>query len=277
MTAQVNIPTLWISHVRAALAIIRRDFAIYMSYRTRPLSHLLSVLGMVVMFRFISRLVHVSMFPSPNAYFAFAVVGLVTLQVLTSTLTTPPNSLRQELVAGTFERLVLSPFGPVMSMVSMMIFPLILAIITGAVTLLVSAIVFGMPLHWATLPLALPAALLGAIAFMPFGILLAAVTLAFKRGNSATLYLVSAIGLVAGFYFPVSLLPGWIRWTSNVQPFTPGVNLMRHLLVGTPLTQSAWLEAGKLVGFTVVLVPISILTLSAAVRFGRKSGTIIEY
>jgi len=41
-------------------------------------------------------------------------------------------------------------------------------------------------------------------------------------------FIVSAISLVAGLYFPISLLPGYLRWASDVQPFTPAVDLLRH-------------------------------------------------
>ena len=277
MTAELRIAEVWWSYVRAAVAVFWRDMSVYLSYRTRPLSHLISALTTVVMFRFMSRLVHVPLFPTSDAYFGFAVIGVSTLQVLTSTLTTPPMSVRQELVAGTFERLVLSPFGAVMSTLSMMVFPLIYALVSSITTLAIAVIGFGLPLHWSTVALALPAAVLGACSFMPFGILIAAAALAFKRATSATMYIVTGIGLIAGFYFPVALLPAWIRWTSQVQPFTPSVDLIRNLLVGTPLHESAWVDVLKLVGFTAILLPISILTLTAAVQFGRRRGTITEY
>jgi ABC-2 type transport system permease protein len=266
-----------VSNLRALAAIFRRDWTVFTSYRTRLISHVLSSVSMIFMFRFTSRLVHVSMFRTSDEYFGFAVVGVVTLQVLTSTLTTPPASVRQELVAGTFERLVLSPFGPVMSTMSMMLFPLIYTIATATVTLAIAVIGFGLPLHWATVPLALPAAVLGALSFMPFGIAIAAATLAVKQAQIATTYVIAAIGLFAGFYFPVSLLPGWIQWTSKVQPFTPSVDLIRHLLLGSPLPAPAWLEVVKLAGFAIVLIPASAMLLAAAVQLGRRRGTITEY
>lgn len=268
---------LYVGHVRATVAVLRRDWAVFTSYRTRLIGQFVSALVMITMFRFMSRLVHVRMFENSDAYFAFAVVGIVTLQVLTSTIHTPPATVRQELVAGTFERLMLSPFGAVMGTIAMMIFPLISAMVMAAFTLVVAAVGFGMPLHWSTVPLALPVGLLGAVSFMPFGIGIAALTLAFKQAMSLTTYVVAGIGLLAGFYFPVALLPHWIRWTSQVQPFTPSVDLIRHFLVGMPLMQPLWIEVAKVTAFTIVLMPISTLMLRAAIEFGRRRGTITEY
>jgi ABC-2 type transport system permease protein len=265
------------TYLRAMLAIVRRDFAIFMSYRGRLVEQVLAAVGMILIFNFTAKLVHVPQFATRGDYFAFVVVGIVSLQVLTSTLTTPPVAVRQELVAGTFERLVVSPFGPVMSTMSMMIFPVLLTIVMGTFTILLAAIAFGMPITWATAPLAFPVAALSAIAFMPFGIAIAAATLAFKQALNATTYIIAAIGLVAGFYFPITLLPGWVQWTSQVQPFTPAVDLIRNVLVGTPLPHPALLDLAKLAGFAVVLVPVSAFLLSAAVSFGRRRGTITEY
>ena len=265
------------AHGRAMGAIVRRDFAIFMSYRGRLVEQVLASIGMILIFNFTAKLVNVPQFKTHGEYFAFVVVGIVSLQVLTSTLTTPPGAVRQELVAGTFERLVVSPFGPVMSTISMMVFPVLLTIVMSTFTILLAAIAFHMPVTWATAPLALPVAFLAALAFMPFGIAIAAATLAFKQAMNATAYIIAAIGLIAGFYFPIALLPGWVQWTSQVQPFTPAVDLIRNVLVGTPLPHPLLLELAKLAGFAAVLVPLSALLLSAAVSLGRRRGTITEY
>lgn len=264
-------------NMRAALAVFRRDWTVFQSYRGNLIGHFLSSLWVVCMVRFGSRLVHVPMFHTSDAYFGFAVVGIGTLQVLGSTLTSPPESLRQELVAGTFERLVLSPFGAVRSTMSMMVFPVLYALVTCSITLAIAVVGFGLALHWSTVPLAIPVAMLGALAFMPFGLVIAAATLAFKQAARGTRYVLAAVGLLGGFYVPISLLPAWIRWTADVQPLTPSVELIRHLLLGTPTPQPPWLDVAKLVGFALVLVPMSTLLLTGAVEFGRRRGTISEY
>ena len=58
----------------------------------------------------------------------------------------------------------------------------------------------------------------------------------------------TCLSLVAGVFFPVALLPNWIEWTSEVQPLTPSLDLLRHLIVGTPI-DSAWWAVFRLVAF----------------------------
>lgn len=263
--------------LQAAWAVIRRDVLLTLSYRARFLTGLLGGFFSLTLFYYISRLVQVRVFESADAYYAFAVVGLIVLQILNSTLQTPPATLRQELVAGTFERLVLSPFGAVGAAFSMLVFPFVYALIMGVAMLAFAGTLFGISVEWATLPLIVPVALLGALAFAPFGVLLLATILVFKQALAGATWIIAAISLIAGLYFPVSLLPAWVEWASDVQPFTPAVDLMRHVLVGTPLSDPAWLDLARLVGFTAALLPAAVWTFHAALRRSRRTGTIIEY
>ena len=97
------------------------------------------------------------------------------------------------------------------------------------------------------------------------------------KQNTGAAWVMAGITLIAGFYFPVALLPGWIEWASHVQPFTPAVGLLRHLLLGIELGHSAWHDTLKLAAFAAVLLPLSIAGLVAAVRVTRRRGTILEY
>lgn len=264
------------TYASGALAVIGRDMTVYFSYRLRFASQVGTALFTLTLFYYISRLVTVESFSSPDAYFAFVVVGLAILGALVSTLVSTPTAIRQELIAGTFERLATSPLGGVAGVMSLMVFPLFLAVLTGAATLVCAAAVFGLSLS-SSAPLALPVLLLGGLAFAPFGVFLAAAVMVTKQAAAAGRVLIAVLTIVAGFYFPVTLLPDWIEWTAHVQPFTPSVELLRHLLVGASLESSVWLPLAKLAGFAAVLMPLSVWVLHRAVGLSRRRGTIIEY
>ena len=261
----------------AGMAIVRRDARLYLSYRMRIVSQLVSAFFSISLFYYLSRLVHVGSFQSSDEYFGYAVVGIAILEVIGATLSGLPPALRQELVAGTFERLVLSPAGAVTTTVAMLAFPMLAALVSGSVALLFGVAVFGLPLHASTAPLAIPVSLLAAAAFAPFALLIGGAVLAVKQAGRATGFVVTGLSLVGGFFFPVNLLPPWIRWMSQVQPFTPSLNLLRHELIGTSLVEPAWLSMAKLVGFAGVLLPVSVWFVSRSVRWAQRRGTIIEY
>jgi ABC-2 type transport system permease protein len=261
----------------AAHGVLLRDWRNFISYRARFVTQLLSMFFTLTLFYYISRLVTVSEVGSADDYYAFVVVGLIILQVLTSTMYNPPISLQTELVAGTFERLLVSPFGPVAGLCSMLVFPFLYSLANAVVMLTFAYLVFGLPVEWSTAAIALPVAVLGTFAFACFGVALVGTVLIAKQAIAGTNWIVALISLVAGLYFPVTLLPDWIQWTSEVQPFTPTVDLLRNVLVGTPLQDAAWVSVLKVAGFAVVLMPLSVWLLKTTVSMSRRRGTVLEY
>ena len=259
------------------MAVVRRDLQVALSYRVPFATHLLSAFFSLTLFYYLSRLVNVSTFESADAYYAFAVIGLIILQVLNSTLQTPPATLRQELVSGTFERVVASPFGPAGAMISMLIYPFAFALLTGLAMICFAAIVFGVDVAWSTVWLAVPVFALSGLAFAPFGLMLLGVVLVAKQAVAGATWIIAGIALVSGLYFPATLLPDWLEWTSDVQPFTPAVDLLRHVIVDTPLRDSAWADLARLAGFAAVLMPLGVLVVNRAIRLSRRRGTLIEY
>lgn len=259
----------------AARAILDRDVRMYMSFRTALGTQALALVFTLALFYFVSRLVAVERVGSADEYFSYVAIGLVIVSVLHSGLTLA-DAVRTELVAGTFERLLVSPFGPVLATVSMTLFPMVRALLMAVWTLAVAAIVFGLELDWATAPLAIPLALLCALAFGAIALGAAAAVVAFKRAPGIG-FVVAGIALVSGVYFPIDLLPGWIRWLSEVQPFTPAVSLLRNVLVGIPMPDPAWESVLKLALFTLVSVPVAAWAIGRAVELAHRRGTLLEY
>jgi ABC-2 type transport system permease protein len=270
------VSTLFPAPVDALLAILRRDAIVFVSYRGRFLSQTLALVFNLALFFYLSHIVSISAFRSSSAYFSYVVVGLAILQVLISTLGQAPTTLRQELVSGSFEPIVLSPLGPVWGTVGLLLFPLLVSFVSAVLMLVFGVLLFGLHLKLTALA-AIPVALLASVAFMPFGLALCAATVAFKQVLSGAQFIVAGLALVGGLYFPISILPDWIRWASEVQPLTPAADVLRHLLVGSPLRESLLEDLLKLAGFAAIGFPLALAALARAIAFSRARGTIIEY
>jgi ABC-2 type transport system permease protein len=260
----------------AFMAVMGRDLRIYVSYRTRLVSQALTVVFSLTLFYYVSRLVHVTGFASHDAYFGFVVVGLALVSVMYSCFSIP-ELVRQELIAGTFDRLLLSPFGAIRSVIAMTLFPMAYSFLVAAITLVAGAALYGLSLNWANVPVSIPVMILALLAFLPFGLLFAALTLLVKQGNVGTSWVIALLSIVGGLYFPVSLLPHWMQVAAKLQPFTAATDVLRHLLVGSSLGGDPGTSLLKLAGFAAVLLPASILVLSGAIRMGQRGGTIMEY
>jgi ABC-2 type transport system permease protein len=255
---------------------MRRDLHIYLSYRTRLVSQVLTSLFSLTLFYYVSKLVHVDGFGSHEAYFGFVVVGIALIGVMYSCFSIP-DLVRQELIAGTFDRLLLSPFGAIRSVLAMSLFPMIFAFLIATITLGLGWAIFGLQLHWSTVPLSVPVMILALLAFLPFGVLFAALTVVIKQGAVGTTWVIALLSIVGGLYFPVTLLPSWLQTLAKLQPFTAATDVLRHLLVGTSVGGSPGVSLLKLVGFAALLLPTSIAVLVGAIRVGQRRGTIIEY
>ena len=267
--------TLVFDYLDAIGAVVKRDSAIFMSYRFRIVGQALAMLFTLTMFFYIAKLVRPDAVGPRGDYYAFAVVGIVIMAVVTAALNTT-QIIRMELMQGSFERVLISPLGPVGGVVAVAAFPILYSSLFAGCMLALAAGVYGIPIHALGIPPAIGVALLAAVAFACIGLLFVAALLAFKSSLGAA-WVIAGLSLLGGAYFPVQLFPGWIRWTSEVQPLTPAVDLLRHLLVGTKSVQPIWVEFVKLSGFTAVLIPASIAALCWAVRSSRRRGTITEY
>ena len=259
----------------ALLATAKRDARIYSTYRLRLGSQILGTLLTLTIFFYVSKLVRSHAVGHHATYYEFVVIGLLTMAVLQAGLTLS-ELVRMELLAGTFERLLISPLGPVGGALSISVFPIALAIVLSGIMLAVAAGVYGVPIDTAGIPLALLVSVLGGVAFAAIGLLFVAGLLAFKSSTGAT-WAIAALSLSAGVYFPAALFPGWIRWVSQIQPLTPAVDLLRRVLVHTASQRPVWLELVKLGGFALVLMPVAMAALWQAVKLARRRGTIMEY
>jgi ABC-2 type transport system permease protein len=262
-------------YAQAIAATIKRDAAVYASYRLRFVSQIFGTLFTLTVFFYVSKLVRTNAVGAHSDYYAYVVVGIVTLTVLQSALTLSAL-VRGELMAGNFERLVISPLGPVVGSISLVIFPVISAVLFAGFTFIIAAVLFGVPILTSGIVPALFVALLSASTFAAIGLLFISALIAFKSALGAT-WVIAALSIVGGVYFQVKLLPGWLRWTADIQPLTPSVDLLRHLLVGTASAEPVWLDLVKLGGFAVVLTPVAGAILWQAIKLSRLRGTLMEY
>jgi ABC-2 type transport system permease protein len=262
-------------YASAVFATFKRDAQVFLSYRLRVISHVMTIVFTLAMFYYVSKLVRPHAVGPTGRYFAFVVVGLVTMSVLTSALTIS-EVVRMELLTGNFERMLISPLGPVGGILSVAAFPIAYATVFAGAMLALAAGIFGVPIRPGGILPALAVGLLGALAFASLGLIFVAGLLAYKSSMGAS-WVLAALGLVGGVYFPITLFPGWIQWIGYVQPFTPAVDLLRHLLVGTPPLEPVWLELVKVTGFTCVLMPVSVTVLWFGINLSRRRGTIMEY
>ncbi|MZD06028.1 ABC transporter permease [Streptomyces sp. SID5785] len=58
--------------------------------------------------------------------------------------------------------------------------------------------------------------------------------------------------LLSSAFVPLHSMPGWFRPIAEYQPFTPAIETLRGLLLGTGIGHNGWLAVGWCVGLTVL-------------------------
>ncbi|MFM9444961.1 ABC transporter permease [Streptomyces acidiscabies] len=58
--------------------------------------------------------------------------------------------------------------------------------------------------------------------------------------------------LLSSAFVPVDTMPGWFQPIAEYQPFTPAIETLRGLLLGTEIGNNGWIAVGWCVGLTVL-------------------------
>ncbi|KND34218.1 ABC transporter permease [Streptomyces acidiscabies] len=58
--------------------------------------------------------------------------------------------------------------------------------------------------------------------------------------------------LLSSAFVPVDTMPGWFQPIAEYQPFTPAIETLRGLLLGTEIGNNGWIAMGWCVGLTVL-------------------------
>jgi ABC-2 type transport system permease protein len=262
--------------VQLQRAFLRRDWLYETTYRGMMILQLLGIVGTLVIFYSIGRLVGgeaESLRRYGGDYFPFALIGLVVSDYFNTGLRSFTNRLRLAQTTGTLEAMLVSPTPARTVLVLSGTWDFLVA--TGRLLIGVAISMVFLDVRFDVDPLAaLVVGSLSLVTFSALGWFAAALILVIKRGDA-----VAALGNIfatvfAGALFPVVLLPIWLRWVAYVLPLHYSLDgLRRSLLVGEGLSS---LTGNVLVlGLAaLILVPASLLTLEYAANYVRRDGSV---
>jgi len=144
-------------------------------------------------------------------------------------------------------------------------------VVPSLATLALVLVLSGFP-PWPRWAWVLLAWVLSLAASYGFAFLLFGLTLRFKDADSAIGMLGNAAPLLGGVFFPVALLPGFLRPFAYVFPFTYGVDAVRALWLDTPTMFPMGLQLGLLAALAVAYVGLGWWALVHFERRARHHG-----
>jgi ABC-2 type transport system permease protein len=269
------------STLRKLAALFQRDLAVARSYRIAFVLQLLQALFGVAGFYFLSRFIESPQLeralPQGGGYFPFALVGIAFFDYLSVSLTTFDDGLQQARQNGTLENLLVTQTPLPVILMGSSLYPFVLMSLRTAVYLGWGAALFGFPLrqaNWLGALLVLAASIL---AFLGLGILSASYLLVFKRGNPVNWAFVGLSTVLGGMLYPISVLPGWLQFLARLVPVTYALEGMRAALLGHATLGELWPPLAALLIFAVVLLPLSFVIFSWALRRTKITGTLTHF
>lgn len=267
-------------HARVAQAFVWRDFKIATSYRTAFVIQLASIFLAVPIFYFMGTMVEGANLKAleryGGSYFGFLLIGVALLDFLAVSLGSFGGSLRESQLTGTLEIVLLSKTSLMEVLLYSSLWFYLFTSIRFVLYLVVGAM-FKLDLGNANF---LGAALILAISilsFIPFGIFTAAIIMLIKRGEGVNTLISGASLFFGGVLFPVSSMPEWMQFLSQLLPFTHALEGMRQAIQSGASIEGLSRYFIVLGAFAVVLTPLSLLAFALAVRRTRVTGTLGQY
>lgn len=261
----------------ALLAMARRDFLLARSYRLPFLADLAWGVIDLVVYYFVSKVVG----PVPAAdlggapsYFAFALVGVLVSLVIGTATGEIAGRIRNEQLTGTLELLCSQSLRAGKLAAGYAAYPIVYAMVRVAMYFAIAALLLGLETGSADWVGVVVVLVMSAFAFGSLGILAAAATIVFKRGEAVVDVAIFAMTFVSGALFPVSVLPEWAQKIGDVMPTKFAFDGLRDAL----FTGEGWETSAVVLGVMgLVGIPLATWVFAAALRHAKRKGNLAEY
>ena len=262
-------------------SFLKKDFLITVSYRVNLIIGFFGMFIGILKFGFMAHFLQAgNTFPTISKYGGSLISYLVTGGIFMSYVSVAMNSfrstIRSEQSMGTLEYLLLSntPIHQIVLFSGLSSF-LWTTLDSSAIFIMV-AVLFGVQMK-VNLLLSLLILALTVICISGIGLMSAGIIMVTKKGDPVGWIFTTLTGLLSGVFYPVSVLPSYLRAISFVLPPTYAMHALRKALLVGASFHSVEKQIFILVAMSLVTVPAGILTFRWGFNEARRRGSLIEY
>ena len=288
----------WRGQLSALWGFTRREYFIWHSYKSRQIMWLFTILTNSTIFFFLGRLVGSSaaelLGPYGTNYVTFILIGLIMDYSLATNLNDPFSRVRRVYFGGTMDLFMLSPMRPHTPMLGLMgrsifdDYPRVIFIMGFGV------LFFGAEFRFDQLGLIILFTAITLVVAYGIGLISASTfyLFDFKQQNEPVRFLIQQVlvDLVAGTYYPPTVLPLPFQWIAAFLPHTYAYDALRRLLspgadVDAPtLLAHYWTGWGAvttdlviLVIMTAIFLPLGWWLYPLGIEKARRNGTLTRW
>lgn len=265
--------------LRVASAFFRIAVARAMSY---PMSLALTEFAALIplfTYFFVARLIEKNTASVGGDYFTFVVIGLIANYVLAVGIKDFGRELELAINQGRFEVLLVEPIPSRVIPFGFIEWPLVRRI-GAAVAVVAISLALGAKYAIAGFIPVFFLLLLGVLATMAVGVVSGSVRVLAKESDPVVTVYGLAVQVLSGVFFPLSVLPPFLRWMSWTLPHTYVIDAARKVLMprGDELPgMSPGTATLALIVFNLAALPIGLWLWGRALNFGRRVGVIGGY
>lgn len=266
---------------RKMLAFIKRDFLISKSYKLMFILNWGGIVTTTLTFYFISKLFGNMLNPYMTGYgseyFPFVIIGIAFSTYLYTSLSSFSDNLRTEQMTGTLEMLLLTPARIRELITGMSLWDFVFASSRVLGYLLIAVLFLGLDVHRINIFGSVVVLIFTIVSFSALGIISASIIMLLKKGAPISWFISAFSSLFGGTYFPIEVLPAPLRCVSYLLPITYSLRSFRYTILKGYSVWDIRGDLSVLVAYSVILVPISILSFKAALRQAKINGSLSHY
>lgn len=250
------------------------------SYRLSLVMQVFGLLLTVIPLYFIANALQPTMAGKISAesaeYFSFMLVGSIALTFVTIGVSSLQGTIATGISNGYFESLLMTRTPVALLLVGLTSYPLILGTIRGAV-MIIAGWILGAPIAWSQ---AVPALLIILLLFAVhwgIGLLGSGLIMAFRTAGPLTSIVTTISLFFGGVYYPVTVIPSWLRNIADATPLAYGLRALRRVLLLGDGLGDVGNDLAILAAMGVVTLVIGAAAFSIALSYAKKAGTLSTY
>jgi ABC-2 type transport system permease protein len=263
------------------LAFLKRDFLLQVSYRFAFLLQFFGIFLQVSIFYFLAKLLGKGAVPYLEPYggdfFAFVLVGIAFYNYMSVSMNTFSASIRREQMLGILESILSTPTRLSTIILSSGLWSFLYTSFRVVIYFVVGLLLYGLQVSNTNFLSAIVVLILSIAAFIPVGIISASFIMIFKRGDPIAFAFSSGSALLGGVYYPIGILPPWLKNLAYLLPITHSLQAMRLAILRGYSPAQLKVEILALALFAVILVPLSVSIFSYAVKRAKTEGSLTQY
>ncbi len=266
---------------RVALAFLKKDLINELSYPVSFLLQIISIFFAVGVFYFISQMlgnaVSGLLAQYGGSYFPFVLIGIAFSSYFGVGLSSFANNLRLAQTTGTLEAMLTTPTSISAIIWASALWDYLLTTLKVIVYLAIGGLWLHINFNNGNILAALVILVFALVSFSSIGIIAASFVMVLKRGDPIAWFFNTLSGLLGGVYYPIDVMPGWMRWLAGWLPITYALQAMRLALLQGASIKSLLPQLLILAAFSLVLFPLSLLAFQYAVRRAKLEGSLSHY